>query len=162
MDSPNSTGNMIMGTYAAIGIGPGKPSSFVSQPHWTAGTRTPYAAPMEIRFTTAAFTARVTERKIAMSRSSDTATTTMIRSGGRLPAWWAKSTVPATGPPMETPAGTTSARRCLTNAVVGAAWALVVGYATISATAPSSLIRAGETEAIPGVPRTAAATDVAA
>src|SRR2546421_3226852 len=116
---------------------------------------------MEIRFTTAAFTARVTDRKIATSSSNDTATTTMISSGSRLLTWLAKSTVPATGPPIDTPAGTTSARRCLTSAVVGAAWALVVGYATMSATAPSALAFGGVTEAIPGVPPTAAATDEA-
>src|SRR6266704_339746 len=158
MESPNSTGNMIIGTYAAIGIGPGKPRIRVSQPHWMAATRTPYAAPIEIRLTMAAFTARVTERKIATRSSRDTPTTTAISNGRRRPTWSAKSTVPATGPPTWTPAGSTSARRCRTTVAVGAAWALVVGYATTSATAPSELTWAGETDAIPGVLRTVTAT----
>src|SRR2546423_4693445 len=159
MERPNGIGNMIIGTYAAIGMAPGKPSTEVSQPHWTAATRTPYAAPIEIRFTTAAFTARVTDRKIAISSSRDTATTTAISSGSRPLTWSAKSTVPATGPPTCVPAGRTSARRCRTTVAVRAAWALVVGYATMSATAPSGPVRGGGTEAIPPLPRTAPPTD---
>ena len=59
---------MITTMIEVIGVGPSRPSRLLPQPHWNTATSTPYAAPMESRFISAAFSGTTTERKTSISR----------------------------------------------------------------------------------------------
>src|ERR1041385_1571451 len=98
MDRPNRITNRNMGTQVVTGTFSGKPNTWRSTPSWEMPTSTPYAAQIDSRFITAAFTAIVTERNITVSSTMDTRTTTAISHGSRWLIRLANATPPALGP----------------------------------------------------------------
>src|SRR5215467_4473734 len=98
MDRPNRITNKNIGTQVVTGTLSGKPNAWCSQPSWVMATSTPYAALIDSRFITAAFTAIVTERNITVSGTIETSTTTAISHGSRPLTRLAKATPPAFGP----------------------------------------------------------------
>ena len=72
---------MITMMIEVMGVGPSSPSRLLPQPHWKTATRTPYAAPMDSRFITAALSGTTTERNTSISSRNDTAMTAPMNSG---------------------------------------------------------------------------------
>ena len=83
MERPNRITNRNIGTQVVTGIFSGKPKRWPSHPYCVMATSTPYAAEMDSRFISAAFTATVTDRNMTTSSSMDSATTTPISQGSR-------------------------------------------------------------------------------
>ena len=97
MDRPNRITNRNIGTQVVTGIFSGKPNRWPSQPYCVIATSTPYAAEMDSRFISAAFTATVTDRNMTSSSSMDSATTTPI-SQAAAARQVGEATLPAFGP----------------------------------------------------------------
>ncbi len=68
------------------------------QPHWKTATITPYAAPMESRFISAALSGTTTERKTSISSRNDTADHRADEQRQRLLSWALRSSVVAVMP----------------------------------------------------------------
>jgi hypothetical protein len=98
MDRPNRITNRNIGTQVVTGTFSGKPNAWRSQPSWVMATSTPYAAQIDSRFMTAAFTAIVTERNITVSSTIEMRITTAISHGSRWLTRLANATPPAFGP----------------------------------------------------------------
>ena len=101
MDSPNTTANMITGTHGSIGAF-STPNTLAAQPSWNTSVVSPSAPPMLSRFITAACTGITSERKITISSSAESTTTSPMNSGSLLASTWEKSIEPAVKPPTST------------------------------------------------------------
>ena len=75
--------NIIIGTNATMGTVWSSPNRPFAQPHWNTATITPYAAPIERRFMTAALSGTRIERNTTISSRNDSPTTTPMNSGSR-------------------------------------------------------------------------------
>ena len=89
---------MITRMSEVIGVGPRGRSGSLPQPHWKTATRTPYAAPIESRFITAAFSGTTIERNTSISSRNDTAMTAPMKSGSVSASWALRSSVMAVMP----------------------------------------------------------------
>ena len=81
-----------------IGVGPSRPIRLLPQPHWKTATRTPYAAPIDSRFMTAAFSGTTTDRKTSISSRNDATSTAPMKSGRVSASWPLRSSVIAVMP----------------------------------------------------------------
>ena len=127
MDRPNKITKRNTGTQVVTGIFSPNPSACPSQPHWVTAVSTPYAAHTDSRFIAAALTAMTTERNTTSSSTMDSATTTPISHGSRLPIRFANVTLPAFGPVRYASFGRTSRWSRLTRALVAASCSPVAG-----------------------------------
>ena len=75
--------NRNIGTHASIGPDLSTPISSRPQPHWKMATRIPYAAPIDSRFMTTAFSGTRTLRNTAISNRKLSSRTTPISQGMR-------------------------------------------------------------------------------
>ena len=83
--------NISIGTKAGIGSFSWMPINDDPQPHWKIATTTPYAAPTDSRFSTAALVAITTDRNATVSRTKASSTTARISQGMRLAIFAVKS-----------------------------------------------------------------------
>ena len=74
---------MISGTKAAIGTAASSPSRPRPHPHWKTATSTPYAAPIESRFITAALSGTRIDRNTMSNRTNAPSTTKPMQSSSR-------------------------------------------------------------------------------
>ena len=128
--------NSIIGAHGSIGAVLCTPISEPSQPHWKTITITPYAAPIDSRFMTTAFSGTRTERNTASSSRKLSSSTAPMNTGRREDISSAKSTLPAVGPPTWASAplaGIRSSRTWRTRSSVRASCGLVVGVTTRAA-----------------------------
>src|SRR6266699_1576173 len=98
MDSPKTIQKTSIGTYAGMGSVVCRPIRLAPQPHWKIATMTPYDAPIDRMFRTAALVGITTDRNEAMSRMNAIAITARITHTRWLVIWLVKSTLPATVP----------------------------------------------------------------
>ena len=75
-----------------------RPIRLAPQPHWKIATMTPYAAPIDKMFSTAALVGITTDRNEAVSRMNAMKITARITHTRWLAIWLVKSTFPATVP----------------------------------------------------------------
>ena len=66
---------MIIGTNGLIGTVVSSPTRPLPQPHWNTATTTPYAAPIDSRFMSAALSGTRIDRKTTISSRNDNTTT---------------------------------------------------------------------------------------
>src|SRR5215204_3940502 len=98
MDSPNSTTNMNSGSQLVIAPVELKPSSDSPQPCWNTSTSSPYAAPMDSRFSTIALAAITSDRNETSSSTNASSSTNTNTSGPLLDTCSLKSIEPAAAP----------------------------------------------------------------
>ena len=75
--------NIISGIQGSIGPGRLTPNTGDSQPHWYTATITPYAAPIDKTFMSAAFSGMRIDRNASMSRTNASPMMTAITHGSR-------------------------------------------------------------------------------
>ena len=75
--------NIIIGMNGAIGPVCSTPNTPLSQPHWNTATTTPYAAPIESRFMTAALSGTSRVRNTTISSRKLSTSTAPMKSGSR-------------------------------------------------------------------------------
>ena len=129
----------------------------MAQPHWNAAVRTPYAAPIDSRFITAAFSGTTTERNIIDSSSTETPTTKPITSQIRPESRSAMSANIGVVPVSSAPSGRTSERSESTSPAMRSSVGPKAGSASKTASAPSGEVLGGKTVATPGWSATSAA-----
>src|SRR5262245_36753084 len=123
---------------------------FDPQPHWNTATTTPYAAPTDSRFITAALIPMARDRNAAVSSSSDNSTTAPMSNGSRSTTRVVKSTLPTVEPVRYVVAGIvgkTWSRTSFTSVVVASACGLDFGITLRMAASPAWFTDGGNTDA---------------
>ena len=117
---------------------------------WKASVMTPYAAPIDSRFTSTALTGTTIDRNASTISTNDVASTTETMTHRFDDSRSVKSVIPGVLPPSSAPAGS-SARIRSSSAMVASSCGPSVGVTVMTAAEPSGETCAGDTEATPSV-----------
>src|SRR4030081_1148925 len=141
------------------------PTTDPSHPHWNTATITPYAAPIDSMFITAALTGTAIDRNATINKKNETRMTPPMTQISRWEKKLAVSMPPAVGPPTSarvpvpfTADGVGGLRSPQTSDLVASLGGDDGGMATITLVPPLGFSRAGPRAATTGVDPIAAAS----